>query len=504
MNNKIDYYKEILSVLPRNNIKNNRNYVKKALAIKSEVDNSKQEVLRELKTRYNKLNVFNNGQDFTMLEEFVNNASNNMYLLNDFNDSYEKSGLDEEFYAIDKFYKNDLDNVNKDILNSIKIFDLVGVSLTYNDFYYGEYVSSYMKTFFEEISNIESARLKEAFDEIYWKCPDIIKYINLNFRCLYFKYIKYFDNYYDRKLKELNVVKEDYLNKYKDNLREYLLLKNSNIVTIKDEFLNGTLDIKEYSKDKIDKIKETIVSIDTDNENILKLSYTLNEYKYYCKYKYVIEEIKKIYGEKANNKSLTKSILKDISKKESNILKANKKIHKKPLFGKRDVYKLYSVINTNMIELKELYKNYDEAKFKEKIANCLTDNSTLLDALKIAVSFKLNLRDIIKSVNPEVTNEEIDLAVKEINELIYYPNNTIINNITINDDRDILLIILDKYKLMNINISNDMLDESNLDGFIATINKILVYYYIEKSGFTYEQISNICEIKKVLDKESFV
>ena len=92
---------------------------------------------------------------------------------------------------------------------------------------------------------------------------------------------------------------------------------------------------------------------------------------------------------------------------------------------------------------------------------------------------------------------EIDV----IEEFSYYPNTTILNNITIKDDRDIVVIILDKYKLMNIGVSAEELSDSSLDSFISNVNKVVNKNYMRKNNIDYKDFSNACEMKKILDKE---
>ena len=66
----------------------------------------------------------------------------------------------------------------------------------------------------------------------------------------------------------------------------------------------------------------------------------------------------------------------------------------------------------------------------------------------------------------------------------------------------IVWLILDKYKLMNINLTSEQLDDVNLDITISTINKILINSYINKSTIKYSDLINACEMKKILDKEN--
>ena len=494
MNKRIDHYKELLQILPRNNVKNSREYMKKAVLMKEAVEAYKKELVNSIKKRYTSIVITAENEELKSLGNYLEDIKSKLYLLGK-NDSYEKSSLDETLYNLKKFYNDDLVNVNKNIDTALTKFMVVGVNLTEKDFNYGTEVEEYMKVFFQE-KNPESNNLKETFDKIYWKCPNLIEKIYLNFRYLFFKNKKIFEKYYDKKIKEANLN----VTLINDNYKKYLDLNESDIKTIQDKFLNNILDVKEYDDSKISKLKETLVTKnlteDEQNENILKLSHTLHEYKNYIIFKDVIEEIKKLYAEKNNNKNLTKGILKKISKCEKKIKKANR------TFLKLKEEKKNNIIANNIKELKELYNEYDDAKFKEKIATELNDNSTLLDILNILNSYKINFQKILKTINPEISNNEIISEENKLQDFIIYPYNSLINNVTINDQREITTIILDKYKLMNVNLTLEQLEDVNIDNIISTVNKVLVNTYINKSNIKYSDLNNACDMKKILEKEN--
>ena len=503
---KIDDFKELLNVLPRNNVKNSRVYYKKAVTMKEEASRFKQSLLKEISKRYKQLIITDESEDLISIRDKVLDTKKNLYLLNEYNDSYEKSSLDLLLYRIKKFYKNDLNRVNEDIEDVIERFETVGVKLTSDDFFYGEEVNLYMKDYF--INKDNAIHMREVFDKLYWKEPDIILHIYLNFRYLYFKNKKIFDKYYKNRLVEYNMTnKKDYFKDYQNDLWNYLLLKESNIKLIEDKFINGELDIKDYEDAKTDKIESSLIigemsdSLRMDSLN--KLSYTLYEYKNYLKYKYIIDEIKNIYNSKDANKNLTKNILKNISKHEGKLAKLGKKITKSGLFNKnKPTDKINNLMNVEIDELNKLYEEYDDAKFKEKIANSLNDNSSLLDALNIALAFKINLFTILKTENEEKTDQDMEDEVFNIEEFSYYPNITFLSNISIKEERDISVIILDKYKLMNINITGESLEDTNLDSFINNVNKVVIKNYMKKNNVDFNEFSSACDMKKILDKEN--
>ena len=168
---------EVLEIMPKNNKKNRVKYFE---YIDDKIDiymKKKEIVLDEIKRRYCDLYEESSSfDDFELLE-----LKDSIKKKNIFNTAYEKSGLDFYVYEIIHFYKDDFDNLNQDIENAIKIFENVGLRLSWKDFCYNPYVTVYMKAFFQNRDNLSFDDLKKCFDSVYWKCPNIIFYIGLNF-----------------------------------------------------------------------------------------------------------------------------------------------------------------------------------------------------------------------------------------------------------------------------------------------------------------------------------
>ena len=144
----------------------------------------------------------------------------------------------------------------------------------------------------------------------------------------------------------------------------------------------------------------------------------------------------------------------------------------------------------------------DEALFKEKVVTLLNDNSSILDLLKLTLAYPINLAKIIKSKNEEITDEQLADEIKHLERFVRYPNNTIVSNITILDERDLSLLILDKYRLMNIMIRVEQLEFVNLDSLITLVKKIFTCYIINRSKISYENLVSATEWKKILDRET--
>lgn len=501
---KIEIEKEVLDTLPTNNKKNeDKLYLKLAQDYKSYSNNQKL-ILDEIEKRFNRENNIKSDDQISKLESSVNELKEDIFYLNTYSTSYEKMELDQNIHNIKYYFVNDLQSVNQNILDCIKKFNNVGIKLSANDFKYISYVNDYMKVFFENINNINSSKIKKCFEEIYWKCPEIITYIELNIRYLFYKNEKEINKYYESKRRPLVDSSEDTINKYNDLQSQLLTKKIFDKHRIINQFYLGKLVVQDYTNDKIridlsQYIQSDILKKITDARlqeiviEMIKFRDTLKEYKLYIKFKFIIDNIIEIYSKKENNKKNYIKTKKEIKKREKKILRLNKKC----IFHKSKEKNL--VKQTKLaLEVKDLYEKLDKYRVYCQIGLKINESSTLFDALYLASFFYEYLFDCIKQHDNSLSEDQIKAMIEELKMAVLNPNYNIINNVIINDNKNIMYIIKDKYQLSNIMITEDQLDEKNLDSLIEALNKYEVYYIILKYGIDINQINEYCEFYKIL------
>ena len=181
-----------------------------------------------------------------------------------------------------------------------------------------------MNTFFTEIQNINSKNVKNKFEEIYWKCPDLIIHIELNFRYLYLKDQKNIDKYYENKknelFKNLNLKPNEIGDKYNSLQKKYEEDVCSDRYLLINSFLNGELSSKDYEPDKIKDeyiklVPQNFIEEATEkemeeiNQNSIKFLNNLLEYKNYLKFQYILEK----YQKKEQHKNAFNTTRKEIA-----------------------------------------------------------------------------------------------------------------------------------------------------------------------------------------------
>ena len=195
---KIDDIKGIIAVLPTNNKDNREKKIKfieeeerKALALLSEVES-------EINARTDKMDLIKENLDLKELEEELKKCS----ILNEwttYNNSYEKMHLDYYLYQLHRYYRNDLVNTNDCIRKILEAFKTVGIELTLEDFSLHPYVTEYIVAI---QNNSTEEELSAKFESLYWKLPELLKAIEVNFKFIYLKYEKRIDKYFETRHKE--------------------------------------------------------------------------------------------------------------------------------------------------------------------------------------------------------------------------------------------------------------------------------------------------------------
>ncbi len=511
---KIEASKEVLATMPQNNVKNIKIYQEKLQELKEEYLKYKSEVENKLQKRYQNAVTVKENKEEEKLYKTLEATNWILEILDPLKTSYEKMGLDRSIYIISRYYKDNLENVNQQIRQCIDKFKKVGVQITLEDFEYSVYAQGYMKVFFQEINKDDDKlnKLKKTFEEIYWKCPELLMHIELNLRNIYLKQQQVIDKFYENeKAEKLNQVKisPKEIKEANQKIKKQLIeINETNVKRIQQEFLDGKLNVKNFADSKI---KSNMQKILTDNlvaevnenreiqNNINKLLNSLYEYFNYIQFEFIIKDIKKHYNEKENYKKIYENTKKEIDKLEKKLKKLNKKVTRKGLFRVKNVsYKQTPEIKETIQTIKEKYKELDKNKFYNKIYTELNENSTLYDALKLANSYYVYLTTCIIENFENISQDEIDEKIDKLQKYIDNPFNTIITNTNLMDDKDLALVIKDRYKLLDFKIEKEDLEPSNIETYINNLENIKTSIILKNAKLNIEDIEQLCEIKKML------
>lgn len=406
----------------------------------------------------------------------------------------ERLDIEKTFYDIE-YSDGDLDYINKKLERLFANFKSVGVNITKEDFTISESVNKYICSFFDN----KGKNIQDVFNELYFKTPDIIKQIEINIKYIAYKNRSTIEKNFDNKYKSFDY--HAVINAHRSAVNANNRIKHNNRHYLFDQFHDEKYDVREFlSPSRMEELSKILVDPENERnyENLIKLVDTLNEYKEYQKYEFVAKDIKALFEHKAEYKDLFNNKLKEIEKKESTVNSLNRKMNN-PMFGflklsKEKMADAKLERNNIIAELIKDYEELDSLIIKDMIYKYVDNETSCFDMLKLASYNYKYFVDLLKKNNPDISVKEIDDKLLELQKFIYDNNSDILNNININDEKEMNKIICEKYKLNNIDINIEKLDLSEIDNLIEDVEKLIVNFDIDRIGIDLNEIKYLLDV----------
>ena len=490
---RIEVIKENLAVLPKGNkdeIQKHNDYILSEIAkLNALFNDDKQEIINRMKSIREKYNV---GEEVRPLPDIKIGL---IKCLDSRVDSSERMNLHYYFYELSHFYKHDLVKINEIINQIMAVFKNVGITPTEKDFKYSESVRTYINAVIDNKGNTQ-----EVFDSLYWANPDLITQIELSFRQLYFANEKKIEKFFQEQYKDLSI--DTYLKEYMDSKNQVSASIHQNKKYLLNLFTNKTYSPGDFTEKGISVTFEEIIkdpSEQSNYDNLIKLDASLKSYQTFLQYEYLLDDIKKLFEAKDSYKGVYKNKLKEITKKESEVFKIDKKLNSTGLFkvNEKKAKELKLKRNNLVGELNTLYDELDSCIIGESIYNHMTNETSILDALKI-VCFNFNyLMKLLKEQNEDITIEEVQNTIKELYCFIFGNENDILRNVSITENKNLAYILADRFLLTNINVNVDDLSKDNIETIIAKIESLIVYYDLKSNGLSIDNIDFLIKAEKL-------
>ncbi len=407
----------------------------------------------------------------------------------------ERLDIERIFYDIE-YSEGDLKYINEKLESLFSNFKSVGVTLTKDDFNISESVNKYICSFFDKGKNIQ-----DVFNELYFKTPDIIKQIGINIKYIAYNNQKLIEKNFDNKYRGFDYHK--IINEHRSIIDNNERIKHNSISYLFNLFYEEKYDVREFlNASKMEELSKILMDPNSERnyENLLKLQDTLYEYKEYKKYEFITKDIKALYEKKSEYKDLFNNKLKDISKKENTVIGLNKKIHKTGFFklSKEKLADTKLERNNIISELIKDYEELDSLKIKDSIYKYVDNETSCFDMLKLASYNYDYFVELLKKENEDISVKEIDNKLLELQKYIYDINSDILNNININDEKEMNKIICEKYKFNNININIESLELEEIDKLINDVEKLIIKFDIERNSVDLEEIQYLLDAKDTM------
>jgi hypothetical protein len=243
-------------------------------------------------------------------------------------------------------------------------------------------------------------------------------------------------------------------------------------------------------------------------ESLEKLRANIEEYGSYIKFTPLFDDFKNEYknqiptDDKNSNESNIKNIESQINDKEAKLEKTNKRI-----FGgglgffeskSEDTLKKLKIEAVKQAkELHALYKVYDQEYFKDKVLSMLNSSLTIFDLLHLYYSFDYFKKMVIKKVFNITTYDEITKYSDNFDLFAMNPTNIIINGVAVFEENNLAKVIINKYRLDNINLNEENLNPDDLKPLLDKVELLLRIKVIEESSTTVEKIWFMAQVEKI-------
>lgn len=201
---QIDTDKEVISVLPRNGIKAIKTLLETIEEMTGKYEHVNEMLLKDIENRYDELTTVESNEEIPKIEDEILKYDGAVKDT-DTRSSFEKMGLDRVVYNVNGYYKSNLERLNRELIDCVKQFESVGIKLTAEDFNISEYSKEYMQVLLQEAydGQINSERIKNAFEKVYWKCSEVVSHLYVNIRYIYDTYENDIDKFYENRSEEI-------------------------------------------------------------------------------------------------------------------------------------------------------------------------------------------------------------------------------------------------------------------------------------------------------------
>jgi hypothetical protein len=542
--------KELVEVSSRKGIKAIRALRNQIRNLKEKYEKLLDELTEEISIRYTNIEKSETNPELETLSKRLEELDKVLRMCAEGRTNYERVQLDKIVYHLNGFYKKDLRTINsKYIYEFLDIFKEIGIELKPEDFAISRFAKEYVSVLMEEKNNntFNQYRIEEEFEKIYWECSDLLLHILISVRFIYEQNEKRINKIYKEKINDIikklgfmhinfkeNIAKEKYI-----NAKKIRNIRAADRREILQAFVNKEVKTSDFTEANYNNLYNKL-TMNNPKEFSQKekeccdmtfknLYYNLLEYNLYIKYKFIIDHINNMRNRELQNASMKKAnqAPKDSDKKSKSkgkkvseseeiqnkineitkkVLKLNAKNNtkKRLLFFKPKLLKKNNKqtdleINNSILELKELYAQLDKANTNERLLK-IDNADSLLDLFNYASYDYGFLAKLIISKEPDIVESDLEVYINNYKDEIRKFDFEVINHIAISDNKQVAIVIKDKYKLLGLNVTKEDFSGDELGKLINNVKIINMYNEMKKINLPIEDVEFYLQAKEILSK----
>ena len=157
-------------------------------------------------------------------------------------------------------------------------------------------------------------------------------------------------------------------------------------------------------------------------------------------------------------------------------------------------------MNEQVRKLHGLYEELKDMDISYQISN-LSESATLYDLfLTILKSFPFLEKSFLS--NEDFQEKSLEENVEEFFRFLYNPNNDFLCKINAFADYNVTDVVAEKYKLLGLNITNEMINIDNIDSTLESIRFVNLVQNVNRSNTNFHQIDNLYKMSKIVEESA--
>lgn len=468
----------------------------------------------EMRVRFQHENPTSREEEHQQDLKKVDDLLNCIFLNSDISDSFK---LKIDFIIASIQETTTLEDLNLILKSFIDRFAELGIPLTIDDFKYTMFTERYMVSF---LKSSDFQEMKDIFEKIYFACPDIKLQLKMNLLHIVRKYEKLLSigvsQVKAKCFSECSVTPANVVDTYISTrsrvgteiaVDEY---NNANLFLSKekkiDDYLVGSgLRDKNYNTFVVE--GKTYDSLNDDdkmrfNSAMMGFYLTLNELKKYYQYEFIIKDLVERYKNKDSVKNQYAAKKKEIEKEEKAreaIYKQYQKANGIGFLAKKNDEKAHMAMkqmNEQILKLRGLYDELEDLAITTQLAK-LNDSATIYDLFLVSLTSFSFLEKSFMGVE-DFALKKLEDTVYDYFRFLYNPNNNFLRKINVFADYNIASVVSEKYRLLDIAVTPDMIEAEMITATMETVGYINLIQNIDRSKISLQTISNLCKMSEII------
>ena len=155
-------------------------------------------------------------------------------------------------------------------------------------------------------------------------------------------------------------------------------------------------------------------------------------------------------------------------------------------------------MNEHIRKLDTLYQELQELEVSYYLAG-ISESASIYDLFMTSLKSFSYLEKSFSSEDFE--DKSLEENINDLFRFLYNPNNAFLREINVFTEYNVTDVLADKYKLLKLNITSDMINSDSIDSTLESVSFINLIQNIERSDTNIHRIDNICKMRDIVEDD---